>query len=165
MCWNICKFGDSYFKQLIGTAMGTSCAVFFANLYFGAQEKQNILPFFQDHLKKIFFYRRYVDDVFLIWTGTCDITWDELTLAFNDFGILKWECTQPKNSINFLDLTLTIKGNKIITKTYQKPNNPQHQHGAQNASSFASCAPITLIYNDPRLLAPVSTKFAPRIAR
>ena len=93
MRWNICQFGDSYFKQLIGTAMGTSCAVFFANLYFGAHEKHKILPVFQDHLKKIFFYRRYVDDVFLIWTGTCDIIWDELTLAFNDFGILKWECT------------------------------------------------------------------------
>ncbi len=32
---NIMQFGDSYFKQLVGTAMGTSSAVTFANLYFG----------------------------------------------------------------------------------------------------------------------------------
>ena len=32
MRWNIFAFGDSYYRQLIRTAMGTSCAVWFANL-------------------------------------------------------------------------------------------------------------------------------------
>ena len=50
MRWNIMKFGDSYLLQLIGTAMGTSCAVQFANLYFGWHEKEIILPEFQDRL-------------------------------------------------------------------------------------------------------------------
>eukprot|EP00804_Cyclotella_cryptica_P019064 CCRYP_014483-RA/>CCRYP_014483-RA protein AED:0.27 eAED:0.27 QI:0/-1/0/1/-1/0/1/0/90 len=36
---NIMKFGDSFFLQLIGTAMGTSVAVLFVNLYFGWHEK------------------------------------------------------------------------------------------------------------------------------
>ncbi|KAL7484495.1 hypothetical protein ACHAW6_010132 [Cyclotella cf. meneghiniana] len=124
MRWNICKFGDVYIKQLIGTAMGTSCAVVFANLYLGAHEKHKILPVFKDHLKKILYYRRYVDDVFFIWTGTCNEIWDKLILTFNTFGILKWEPSLPTNSVNFLNLTLTIEGNQIITKSYQKPSNP-----------------------------------------
>ena len=43
---------------------------------------------------------------------------------FNDYGILEWECPKPKTSVDFLDLTLTIEGNRIVTKTYQKPENP-----------------------------------------
>ena len=34
MRFNTMKFGDTFFLQKIGTAMGTSCAVIFANLYF-----------------------------------------------------------------------------------------------------------------------------------
>eukprot|EP00804_Cyclotella_cryptica_P015541 CCRYP_003568-RA/>CCRYP_003568-RA protein AED:0.17 eAED:0.17 QI:0/0/0/1/0/0/3/0/226 len=41
---NIMKFGDSYFLQLIGTEMGTSVAVVFANLYFGWHEKKLYSP-------------------------------------------------------------------------------------------------------------------------
>ena len=52
---NIHKFGDSFFKQLIRTAMGTYCAVFFANKHFGAHEKQMILPEDQDNLQKDLF--------------------------------------------------------------------------------------------------------------
>ena len=61
---NIMKFGDSYFLQLIGTAMGTSVAVVYANLYFGWHEKETLLPKFQDQLKRIFFDRHFIDDIF-----------------------------------------------------------------------------------------------------
>ena len=39
------------------------------------------------------------------------------------FGFLKWEFNEPASSVDFLDLTITIKNGKIVTKTYQKPNN------------------------------------------
>jgi hypothetical protein len=124
MRWNIFAFGDSYYRQLIGTAMGTSCAVWFANLYFGFHEKSKLLPRFKDLPARILFYARFVDDVFLIWLGECDLQWKALVLMFNDFGILKWECPKPKTTVDFLDLTLTVEGNKVVTKTYQKPENP-----------------------------------------
>ncbi|KAL7484851.1 hypothetical protein ACHAW6_010480 [Cyclotella cf. meneghiniana] len=53
---NIMNFGDSYFLQLIGTAMGTSAAVAYANLYFGWHEKETLLPKFCEHLNWIFFH-------------------------------------------------------------------------------------------------------------
>eukprot|EP00804_Cyclotella_cryptica_P007002 CCRYP_007132-RC/>CCRYP_007132-RC protein AED:0.47 eAED:0.47 QI:0/-1/0/1/-1/0/1/0/85 len=43
---------------------------------------------------------------------------------YNDFGILKWDFTSPKNSVNFLNLTIWIENGKILTGTYQKPNHP-----------------------------------------
>ena len=120
---NIIQFEDSYFKQLIGTAMGTSCAVWFANLYFSSHEKNAILPEFIERLKRISFYKRFVDDVFFVWLGAKDNDWENLKSLFNNFGFLKWEFNEPASSVDFLDLTITIKNGKIVTKTYQKPNN------------------------------------------
>ena len=125
MQWNLMKFGDSYFQQLIGTAMGTSCAVQFANLYFGWHEKQVIFPAFRDALQRIPFYKRFIDDVYLIWDGPCDDDWQSLDHAFNNYGILKWDIPEKASkSVDFLDLTLTIEGNRIVSRTYQKPANP-----------------------------------------
>ena len=104
--------------------MGTSCAVIFANLYFGYHEKHAILPRFQENLKRIPFYRRFIDDVFFVWTGACDHHWEELVSLFNNFGILKWDITQPSASVDFLDLTITIREGRCVTRTYQKPDNP-----------------------------------------
>ena len=42
----------------------------------------------------------------------------------NSFGLLKWESNEPLSQVYFLDLTLTISKGKIITKTFQKANNP-----------------------------------------
>jgi hypothetical protein len=39
MRFNIMKFGDTFFLQKVGTAMGTSCAVIFANLYYAWRKK------------------------------------------------------------------------------------------------------------------------------
>ena len=47
--------------------MGTSCAVWFANLYFGAHESDDIIPRFMELLKRVLYYVRFVDDVLLIW--------------------------------------------------------------------------------------------------
>ncbi|KAL7476883.1 hypothetical protein ACHAW6_008090 [Cyclotella cf. meneghiniana] len=121
---NIMKFGDSYFLQLIRTAMGTSVAVIFANLYFGWHEKENLLPKYRDNLKRILFHARFIDDVFFIWIGDTDTSWEELIQDYNNFGILKWDVTRPKLAVNFLDLELTIENGRITSKTFQKPNNP-----------------------------------------
>ena len=124
MRWNIMQFGDSYFLQLIGTAMGTSVAVVLANLYFGWHEKEVILPKYRDNLKRIFFHSRFIDDVWFIWIGPQDEEWEQLLRDYDDFGILRWDFNDPAPQVDFLDLTLRIENNKIITKTFQKKNNP-----------------------------------------
>jgi len=43
----------------------------------------------------------------------------------NDFRVLTWdiENNPPATSVDFLDLTLTIEGSRIVTKTFQKKMN------------------------------------------
>jgi hypothetical protein len=124
MRFNIMQFGDSYFLQLIGTAMGTSVAVMFANLYFGWHEREVILPKYRDTLKRVYHHSRFIDDVWFIWIGPQDEVWDQLLHDYNDFGILRWEFNDPAPQVDFLDLPLWIENDRILTKTYQKTNNP-----------------------------------------
>ena len=59
---NIFEFGECYFLQLIGTAMGTSAAVMWATIYFAVHEKHTILP---NHGGKLLYYKRLIlDDIF-----------------------------------------------------------------------------------------------------
>jgi len=119
---NIFEFGDLYFLQLVGTAMGTSAAVMWATLYFAYHEVHTLIP---THGSNLFYFKRFIDDIFGIWTGNTTTDWDSFCDDVNNFGVLTWDIAEnpPSDSVNFLDLTLTIEGGKIVTKTYQKEMN------------------------------------------
>ena len=57
---------EKYYLQIQGTAMGTKMAPAYANLFMGKLEESLI------HLGKphILIWKRFIDDVFLIWTGS-----------------------------------------------------------------------------------------------
>ena len=63
---NVFEWGDLYFLQLLGTAMGTSAACMWATIYFGVHENDTLLPRFSNNL---LLYCRFIDDIFGIWIG------------------------------------------------------------------------------------------------
>ena len=60
-------FNDKNYLQIKGCAMGTICAPPFANIFMGKFEETFIYPYIQN---LCILYLRYIDDLFLIWTGT-----------------------------------------------------------------------------------------------
>jgi hypothetical protein len=64
---NIFEFGDCYFLQLLGTAMGTSAAVMWATFYYAYHEVHSHLPC---HGSSLLYFRQFIDDIFGIWVGT-----------------------------------------------------------------------------------------------
>ena len=121
MSHNVFSFGDTYWLQLEGTAMGTSVAVMYANIYCSYRERTLILPKYKNN---IIYYKRYVDDVFSLWRDTTTTTWKDLAKDLPQ-GILKWIVQKPECTVNFLDITVTIdaRSGKISTESYQKPMN------------------------------------------
>ena len=70
---NVFQFGDTFWLQLTGTAMGTPPAPTYANLFYAIHENR-ILPKYRDN---ILIHKRYIDDMFGIWIPSADSITDD----------------------------------------------------------------------------------------
>jgi hypothetical protein len=122
---NIFTFGDTIWKQKTGTAMGTPPAPPWATLYYALCENK----FLKDFALSLLLYRRFIDDIFGIWIPSANadddtVAWTEFQAAVNDplFG-LEWIVQPRSQSVDFMDLTISIRGNRLHTTLYEKPSN------------------------------------------
>jgi hypothetical protein len=124
---NVFRFGDTYWLQLMGCAMGTPPACMYATIYFAINEL-TFYPIFKDIVP---YYFRYIDDGQGAWLtheneATDAANWERFKQAFN-YGKLRWTFSERETSVNFLDLTLTVDSNEcsngIHTRIYEKPRN------------------------------------------
>lgn len=116
----ICVFGDLYFRQKKGTAMGTPPAPPWATIYYGLHEKK-ILGNYSDVID---YYRRFIDDIFGIWLTDPDpeidaTLWNNYIIEANDGG-LEWIFTERGKQVDFMDLTIKIVGDRIETTLFEK---------------------------------------------
>lgn len=121
---NIFTFGDTTWKQLTGTAMGTPPAPPWATLYYALLEN-DFLPHFEQNL---ILYRRFIDDVFGIWRITDDATnnamWNSFKCAMNNDAFkLTWIVNEPATTVDFMDLTISIQRDRLHFTLYEKPSN------------------------------------------
>jgi hypothetical protein len=121
---NIFSFGDTFWRQILGTAMGFPPAPPWANTFFGLFEAI-FLPIFQDNLS---LYKIFIHDVNGIWTirnpATNDETWEQFKAALNDdASTLEWIVSPPSQVVDFMDMTLLIQHDRITTTLYKKPSN------------------------------------------
>ena len=123
---NVFQFGDTFWFQLTGCAMGTPPACAYATLYFADHEEQALKLFPELHV-----LRRYIDDLIGIWIpkdnndeSTDNQRWRLYKQYMDTCGSLRWEFSNRTMSVDFLDLTITInKNGKIQTKLYEKAMN------------------------------------------
>ena len=125
MKWNLFEYGDSYFLQLTGTAMGTPTACLWAIIYYFWHEKHTLIPKYGNKMPLMV---RYIDDLLGVALiggedGLSNYEWSNFKRDMDDFGILTWEVNDPSTTVDYLDVTLKIENGEIISKTYQKPIN------------------------------------------
>ena len=119
---NFFLFENCYYLQTSGTAMGSKMAPNYANLYVGLLEKNCILnPEYNHFLRYIQLWKRYIDDVFVIWTGPAT----EL-IAFHSFlnnccEHLNFTMTSDSHQMNFLDILILKVDDHLSTELYRKP--------------------------------------------
>ena len=111
-------FNRIHYLQIKGCAMGTKCAPCYANLFMGEFEEKFIYPRIKE---KSLIYLRYIDDIFMVWTGTID----QLTNFKESINLthdsIKFTFEQSKTEINFLDTTVYIRESMLYTLTFKKP--------------------------------------------
>ena len=124
---NIFQFGDSFWRQLTGTAMGTPPAPDWSTLYFCIWEIV-IIPKFPE----ILLYLRYIDDGLGAWKINVRdpeanrLRFEEFKLAMNSYGSdhdffinsnhqpLQWEFSELTKHAEFLDLNISLQPNGTV---------------------------------------------------
>ena len=121
---NVFRFGDTFWLQKTGTAMGTPPAPTYANLFFAIHENR-ILPKYTSNLLT---YKRYIDDIFGIWVPSNsaiedDTNWKKFVRQIDDYHGLKWIFSPKCDKVDFLDITVSINDRYIHTTLYEKSLN------------------------------------------
>ena len=131
--WNIFEFDEKFYQQKIGTAIGTRCAPNVADIFMAIIDDK-ILEIAENFgMSPVMFLRRFLDDIFMIWTGS--IT--DLHLFIQQINEIhpsikftlshtkppnnsECEC-ESTNSIPFLDTKLSIKEHRVCSDLFRKP--------------------------------------------
>jgi hypothetical protein len=93
---NLFSFGDTFWLQNRGTAMGTPAAPLYSISTYGQHENNQILNRFSSNLV---YYRCFIDDIFGVWLETNDEeAWPTFKKQLNPFGDLEWNVKGPPHS-------------------------------------------------------------------
>ena len=124
--------------------MGISPAPPWAILFFAIHE----IHFVDKWKDSLLFWKRFIDDGLGLWKVHADPTinnalWLEFQNDINNFHGLEWEFTPLADSVDFMDMTLSIaKNNKFDITLYEKPLNlylyipPSSAHPPGMATGF-----------------------------
>jgi hypothetical protein len=124
LSYNYFEYGDTNWKQKAGIAMGTPAAVAIANLYLAFYEQSSVLPLFRSNLV---LFNRFIDDLFIVWRATPGVpnsSFDDFRRALSQAPGIEWTVeTQLGTTADFLDLTISLNGCLVTSKTFQKSLN------------------------------------------
>ncbi|XP_077125312.1 uncharacterized protein LOC143782087 [Ranitomeya variabilis] len=141
---NFFLFGDQYYLQTQGTAMGANVAPAYANTYMDSFEKEYVYNnlLFRSHS---LCWLRYIDDVFCLWTGPLDSL-----MAFSEQlnsvrAELQFTLNFSTSQISFLD-TMIIRSptGKLSTDLFSKPTD------TNSLLHYQSCHPLSTKNSLPR---------------
>ena len=116
---SIFSFGNKYFHQISGTAMGTPMAPNYSNLFMDKFENDLLNDYFKAHGKKPIKWLRYIDDIFFIWTHGADELKQFIEFAQNYSkqknmkSDIKFDINQSTSQVNFLDVVISINNGKL----------------------------------------------------
>jgi hypothetical protein len=138
---NYFEFGNFFFRQTTGIAMGAAFSPTIANIFMSVFLK-NFLTTIEE---KPLLILRYIDDIFILWPKNQNLS--NFTTKINNFHPnIKFTTNTSESSMDFLDITI-YKGSQFTnvqlldTKTFQKPENLyQYLHFSSNhpKSTFKS---------------------------
>ena len=115
------QFRDTYWLHKVGTAMGAPPVPPWATIFFGIHEEA-VLAQFGNRLQ---LYRRFINNVL----GIClvspnpaenHIKWTAFVSLMQDYYGLEWIFEEHSDNVNYMEMTITIRGDRIVTLLYEK---------------------------------------------
>lgn len=117
------EFDNAHYIQINGTSMGTRVGPSYANIFMCSLET----AYLDKCTLKPFYYKRFIDDVFLIWPhGEHELL--SFISGFNNcHPRISFSHQYSAEAINFLDVTVSVKDARLTTNLYRKPTD-RHQY-------------------------------------
>ena len=176
--YNIFEFNKEIYQQMIGTAMGSKPAPPYANIFLAKSIDKQIWQI-ADNLSinncTMLFMKRFLDDLFFIYTGTTSLLHTLLEEINNIHPNMKFvmqhttpltehyddrcNCEQ-KSSVPFLDTSCSIKDGKIVSDLFRKPTD-RNKYLLPDSSHPNSCKdniPFSLALRITRICSEVPTR-------
>ena len=115
--------GKIYFQR-DGLPIGKSISKPLAGIYMHWFEENHM--FKEEHNAKLVYWKREMDDIFFVWRGTKDEL-EEFVWRLNGVELkIKFTLNRKENDfIAFLDVGITKKEGRFITRVYRKPTHTQ----------------------------------------
>ena len=116
------EFNGKKYLQISGTSMGKTLAPGYCNITMAKWETEALA---RSHYKPTF-YKRFLDDIFIIWDHGESKFWEFFELLNNHHPSIKLTATISQQSIDYLDVTV-FKGKRLEshsmldTKVFFKP--------------------------------------------
>jgi hypothetical protein len=145
-------FGDKFYTQMKGTAMGTRFAPSYAIIFMGEFEKELL----RRSEKKPLCWWRYIDDVFLIWQHGSESLQDFIDICNSINSSIQLNFESSADCVNFLDVSVHLDGEKLETSLYRKPTDTlQYLH-------YESCHPaahkLPIAYSQALRISKISSR-------
>ena len=146
---NAFRFGNEYYRQITGTAMGTPMAPNYANLFMDNFEQNLLHDYSQKTGLSPLVWFRFIDDIYFKWTSNKDLL-DHFISFTQNYSKSKNMKSKTKFEINlstkvhFLEVTVSLKHGKLRKILFTKLTD---SHFYINTSS---CHPSHVQKNIPK---------------
>jgi hypothetical protein len=120
------QFDLQYYEQTEGLAMGAPISVIIAEIFIQYLEHKYIDPIFRT--REIIAYYRYIDDILIIYDQHKTNIGQTLEEFNNIQPSIKFTSEKEQEKINYLDITIHIKKQKIRIFNIQKTNAGRHHN-------------------------------------
>ena len=121
---NYFEFNDRFYRQKLGSAIGTKFAPTYANLFMTRLEER-LLDASHD---KPLVWMRFIDDVFFIWTHGEERLKSFINHLNSSHETIKFTSEQSRDRISFLDVQFSLgEGGVLSTDLFSKPTDT-HQY-------------------------------------
>ena len=126
---NTFEFNEKYYLQIFGTAMGSKLAPAYANTFMGRLE----VAILDSSPTKPTYYRRFIDDIFMIWPHSEEELDKFITHMNNQNKSIQFTYEKNLTKITFLDVIVSKQNDqtdtdspiKLSTRTHIKNTNKQ----------------------------------------
>ncbi|XP_045477945.1 uncharacterized protein LOC123683088 [Harmonia axyridis] len=117
------KFNEKFYQQLDGLPMGSPSSNLFSEIFMTALEKKIFSPANVNLTDFVLYWKRYVDDIFCIWTGSNSELESFLELINSFYSSIQFtlEIEDNNKCLNFLDIQVKIINEHLEFNIYRKP--------------------------------------------